>query len=128
MEVANNIQNSTQVNTSSQGSGLSSRSSSTQSVQQEVVKIAQETKAQEQSGTKIDSQEKLEALVDDLNKSLSPLNTSLRFGFDNSSKDFYVSVVEAQTDRLIRRFPAEQAESLLPKMQELTGMLFDIKG
>ena len=100
-----------------------------QCVQQEVVKIAQnEAKAQEVSGSKIDSQEKLEALVDDLNKSLSPINTSLRFGYDNSSEDFYVSVIEAQTDRLIRRFPAEQAQTLLPAMQELTGMLFDVKG
>ncbi len=125
MEVANTITN----NSNPQGSGTQTRSSSTQSVQQEVVKIAQnEAKAQEVSGSKIDSQEKLEALVDDLNKSLSPINTSLRFGYDNSSEDFYVSVIEAQTDRLIRRFPAEQAQTLLPAMQELTGMLFDVKG
>lgn len=123
MEVANTVIN----NSSPQGSGTAVHSK-THSVQQEVAKAVQsETKVQE-STEKIDSQEKLEALVDDLNKSLSPLNTSLRFGFDNRSEDFYVSVIETQTDRLIRRFPAEQAQNLLPAMQELTGMLFDVKG
>jgi flagellar protein FlaG len=29
---------------------------------------------------------------------------------------------------MIRRFPAEQAADFLPKMQEVTGILFDSKG
>jgi flagellar protein FlaG len=52
----------------------------------------------------------------------------LRFGFDNSSKDFYVSVIDTQRNAVLRRFPLEQAEQLLPKMKEVTGILFDIKG
>ncbi|SMP88592.1 FlaG protein, partial [Epsilonproteobacteria bacterium SCGC AD-308-P11] len=32
------------------------------------------------------------------------------------------------TSKIIRRFPAEQAQSFLPKMQEVTGILFDSKG
>jgi hypothetical protein len=29
---------------------------------------------------------------------------------------------------MISRFPAEQATTILPKMQELTGIVFDTKG
>jgi uncharacterized FlaG/YvyC family protein len=29
---------------------------------------------------------------------------------------------------MLRRFPIEQAEQLLPKMQEVNGLLFDQKG
>lgn len=81
-----------------------------------------------QRTTKIDSQEKMDQLIDKLNKSLDPFNTSLRFGFDSQSDDFYVSVIETQTQKVLRRFPAEQAEQLLPKMEEVTGILFDQKG
>jgi len=81
-----------------------------------------------QRTSKVDSQEKMDQLIDKLNKSLNPFNTSLRFGFDNTSEDFYVSVIETQTQKILRRFPAEQAEQLLPKMEEVTGILFDQKG
>ncbi|MGA9046232.1 flagellar protein FlaG [Sulfuricurvum sp.] len=78
--------------------------------------------------SKIDSQEKMDHLVEQLNRSLDPFNTTLKFGFDNSSEDFYVSVIETKSNRMLRRFPVEQAQLLLPKMQELHGILFDEKG
>lgn len=67
-------------------------------------------------------------LVDELNRSLDPFNTSIRFGFDNTSDIFYVSVIETQSNRMIRRFPAEEAQALLPKIQEVNGLLFDERG
>ncbi|MDD2905230.1 MAG: flagellar protein FlaG [Sulfurimonas sp.] len=76
---------------------------------------------------KIDSKEKVQDLVDDLNKAMAPMNTNLKFGVDTNDI-FYVSVIEAQTNKMIRRFPAEQAADFLPKMQEVTGILFDSKG
>ncbi|OHD87884.1 MAG: flagellar biosynthesis protein FlaG, partial [Sulfuricurvum sp. RIFCSPLOWO2_12_43_5] len=78
--------------------------------------------------TKVDSQEQMDKLIDQLNRSLDPFNTSLKFGFDNSSEDFYVSVIETKSNRMLRLFPIEQAEQLLPKMQEVNGLLFDQKG
>lgn len=74
---------------------------------------------------KVSTQEDMDKLIDKLNKSLDPFSTSLRFGYDDS---FYVSVIDTQRNAVLRRFPLEQAEQLLPKMEEVTGMLFDIKG
>jgi len=103
-----------------------------QSVQQmQKAQIHQDKVAQnatEQKTTKIDSQEQMDKLIDQLNQSLNPFNTTLKFGFDNSSEDFYVSVIETKSNRMLRRFPIEQAEALLPKMQEVNGLLFDQKG
>jgi flagellar protein FlaG len=103
-----------------------------QSVQQlQKAQIAQDkvSEADTQSKTnKVSSQKEMEQLIQQLNKSLDPFSTTLRFGFDNTSKDFYVSVIDTQRNAVLRRFPLEQAEQLLPKMQEVTGMLFDIKG
>jgi flagellar protein FlaG len=105
---------------------------STQSVQQmQKVQINQDKVAQinsDEKTSKVDSQEQMDKLIDQLNRSLDPFNTSLRFGFDNSSDDFYVSVIETKSNRMLRRFPLEQAQQLLPKMQEVNGLLFDQKG
>ena len=93
--------------------------------QQSVVKELQEEVSS--SDTKINSKEQVQDLVDNLNKAMQPMNTDLKFGVD-ASDVFFVSVIESQTNKMIRRFPAEQAADFLPKMQEVTGMLFDSKG
>ncbi|MBU0721260.1 flagellar protein FlaG [bacterium] len=80
-----------------------------------------------QSSQKINSKEQVQDLVDQLNKAMAPMNTNIKFGVD-SQDIFYVSVIESETSKMIRRFPAEQAADFLPKMQEVTGMLFDSKG
>ena len=79
------------------------------------------------STPKINSKEQVENLVAELNNAMAPMNTNLRFGVDTDDI-FYVSVVETETSKMIRRFPAEKAADFLPKMQEVTGMLFDSRG
>jgi len=104
----------------------------TQTVQDiQKAQIHQEKLAQKDTDAKtekVGSQEQMDKLIDQLNRSLDPFSTSLRFGFDNASEDFYVSVIDTQRNQVLRRFPLEQAEQLLPKMQEVTGLLFDHKG
>jgi len=105
----------------------------TQQVQQQVQQPKQENVVKElqkevsQTDTKINSKEQVKDLVDQLNKAMAPMNTNLKFGVD-SQDIFYVSVIESETSKMIRRFPAEQAADFLPKMQEVTGILFDSKG
>jgi len=97
----------------------------TQTKQADLVKeIQKESSTSEQ---KINSAKDVENLVKDLNKALAPMNTNLKFGVD-SHDVFFVSVIESETSKMIRRFPAEQAQDFLPKMQEVTGILFDSKG
>ena len=117
----------------SQVSSPEAQGRATQQVQQQiqqpqkvdVVKELQEENVQ--STQKVDTKEQVKDLVDQLNKAMAPMNTNLKFGMD-SQDIFYVSVIEAQTNKMIRRFPAEQAADFLPKMQEVSGMLFDTKG
>lgn len=100
-----------------------------QSVQQlQKAQISQDKASEantEAKTIKASSQKEMDDLISKLNKSLDPFSTSLRFGYDDS---FYVSVIDTQRNAVLRRFPVEQAEQLLPKMQEVTGILFDIKG
>ena len=99
-----------------------------QTQKQSTVEVAK-TMAQEAEnhGTKINSKEDVQDLVNKLNEALAPMSTGIRFGVD-SQDIFYVSVIESETSKMIRRFPAEQAHDFLPKMQEVTGILFDHKG
>lgn len=113
-----------------QVSGMETQGRGTEQVHQtqmqksDVVKQMQDEVSQE---PKIDSKEQVEDLVNQLNKAMAPMNTNLRFGVDRDDI-FYVSVIESETSKMIRRFPAEQAADFLPKMQEVTGILFDSKG
>ncbi|HIC12759.1 MAG TPA: flagellar protein FlaG [Sulfurimonas sp.] len=86
-------------------------------IQQEAVRVEE----------KINSPKDVENLVKELNDTLAPMNTNLKFGVD-AHDVFFVSVIEEQTHKMVRRFPAEQAQDSLPKMQEVTGILFDSKG
>ena len=93
--------------------------------QQNLVKeIQQESKS---TDTKINSEKQVQDLVQQLNEAMAPMNTNIKFGVD-SQDVFYVSVIESETSKMLRRFPAEQAADFLPKMQEVTGILFDTKG
>ncbi|MCF6310709.1 MAG: flagellar protein FlaG [Sulfurimonas sp.] len=99
-------------------------------VQQQTQKVDVVKEIQKESVTssqKINSKEQVQDLVDQLNKAMAPMSTNLRFGVD-SQDVFYVSVIESETSKMIRRFPAEKAAEFLPKMLEVTGMLFDTKG
>ena len=91
----------------------------------EIAKQINEDATKPENG--IETKKDVENLVDELNKALEPMGTNLKFGVD-SQDVFYVSVIEASSNKMIRRFPAEQAQEFLPKMQEVTGILFDSKG
>ena len=122
MEIFNNIakQQSTQIQSEQ-------RSVAAQNVQEvkPKVDVAEQGRADNKPVT---TEKEARELIDSLNKALDPFNTSIRFGFDNSSEVFYVSVIDTSTSDMIRRFPLEQASTLSAKMNEVTGIIFDEKG
>ncbi len=119
----------------SQVSSPEAQGRATQQVQQQTQQVqapkqqdlVEDLQNSSKASPKINSKEEVESLVDDLNKAMAPMNTNLRFGVDKDDI-FYISVIESETSKMIRRFPAEQAADFLPKMQEVTGMLFDSRG
>jgi len=110
-----------------QSQAAEARNANTQNVQQSRVEKKDLVEATQEKSTKIDSKKQVENLVKQLNDALAPMRTDLSFGVDLDDV-FYVAVNESATDKMIRRFPAEQAQGFLEKMQEVTGMLFDTKG
>ncbi|MDX1295792.1 MAG: flagellar protein FlaG [Sulfurimonadaceae bacterium] len=94
-------------------------------LQQQNMNDATRAHANEGQTRKIESEGDMENLVKQMNAALDPFRTSLRFGYDDT---FYVSVIETKSDKIIRRFPVEQAVDILPKIEDLNGFLFDEKG
>ncbi|WP_456401802.1 FlaG family protein [Hydrogenimonas sp.] len=108
--------------TESPGKSVSQPHKTTQnSIQEEARQV--EEKADTQKLKK-----QLQEITDQLNKEMNPLNTSIRFGFDDSVKELYVSVIDTSNDQIIRKIPSEEAMKLAAKMRELVGMIFDKKG
>lgn len=89
--------------------------------------VVQQIQKEEMSPSKFNSQNDVKDLVNKMNDALSPFNTSIKFGVDKQDT-FYVSVVDSQSQKMIRRFPVEEASTFLPKIKELTGIMFDTKG
>ncbi|MDO8455280.1 MAG: flagellar protein FlaG [Sulfurimonas sp.] len=111
----------------SQGRMAKAQQSGQQVEQPKVDLVKEMQQSTTQKAEKINSKEQVDQLVKELNNAMAPMNTNLKFGVDQQDV-FYVSVIEAQTNKMIRRFPAEQAADFLPKMKEVTGILFDSKG
>jgi len=79
------------------------------------------------NSTKLNSKKDVEDLVSSLNDAKLPMNSDIKFGVDRDDI-FYVSVIDEKSDKIIRRFPAEKATTVLDNMNAVTGILFDSKG
>jgi len=124
MDGLTNITNQQQAQTTSINSHEkeSEKVQETQVIKRDLIKEAQEGS----KNIKINSKEDVESLVKELNDAMSPMETNLKFGVDKNDI-YFVSVIDQKTNDIIRRFPAEQAMDFLPKMQEVSGILFDSK-
>ena len=73
------------------------------------------------------NEEEKNQYIKDLNDSLSPLSKYIKFGWDSSSEILYISVIDTKTNEVIRRFPEEEAETIMKKVQDIKGFLYTIK-
>ncbi len=90
--------------------------------------MSNQLKQAEESADTQKLKKQLQEITDQLNKEMDPLNTTIRFGFDDSIDELYVSVIDTASDKEIRKIPSEEAIRLAAKMRELVGMIFDKKG
>jgi flagellar protein FlaG len=89
------------------------------------------TQKTNQTDNKIDKEhlkKELQKLVEELNKAINPLNTSLKFKFNDKIDFLTVEVVDTKKNDVIRKFPSDEALRLMEKMKEVVGILFDKKG
>ncbi len=109
------------------------KAASTESTQHSVAQSSSASSIQKQAdelnkdSEKKDLKQELMKLTENLNKEMNPLNIGVRFGFEDKIGEMSVSVFEKDTDKLIRKFPSDEAVALMTKMREIIGIIFDKK-
>ncbi len=69
--------------------------------------------------------EKVREIAQELNKAMEATNTKLTFVVDQESKKAIVKVVDAETNRVIRQIPSEEAVLVAKKISRMMGILYD---
>ena len=69
--------------------------------------------------------EEVKEAVEQLNQNMAELNTNLRFGYNDKVNTMTVSVLEADSGKVIRQFPSEKVLKMREFFKEAIGMLFD---
>ena len=69
----------------------------------------------------------LERIVKEIEESVGNNNTNLRFRVDEASGRIVVSVVDKETNQVVRHIPSEEVMKLARVMDRLQGLLFNGK-
>ncbi|WP_305857428.1 flagellar protein FlaG [Balneatrix alpica] len=99
-------------------------SQSNQALQKEA---ADPKKMQDKAEPAEDSQT-LKVAVDDINRIVEAQNRQLRFNMDESSGKPVITVLDSETDKVIREIPSEEVRRLASRVRELQQELGQATG
>ncbi|UYZ14005.1 flagellar protein FlaG [Brevibacillus sp. WF146] len=73
------------------------------------------------------SKEQILKGIDSLNKFIQTTSTHLKFTFHEKLNEYYVQIVDDQTNEVIREVPSKKILDMVAKMHEMIGLLIDEK-
>ena len=73
------------------------------------------------------SKEKVQEMVEGLNQFLQPTHTSIHFEYHEKLNEYYVKVIDDQTDETIREIPSKKLLDFYAAMTEFVGIMVDKK-
>ena len=97
---------------------ISSTVSSEETVASNVVESSQKNAPSENT---------IKQAVSDINKKINP-NTIARYGFHEETNRVTIKIVDKNSDKVIKEFPAEETLDMIAKVWELAGVFLDEKG
>lgn len=71
--------------------------------------------------------EQARKLTESMNRFLETASTQLRFKFHDELKEYYVTIVNPQTDEVVREIPSKKLMDFHAAMRDLVGLLVDRK-
>ncbi|MEC3882772.1 flagellar protein FlaG [Halobacillus sp. HZG1] len=74
-----------------------------------------------------DQKEKLIKATDSMNEILKKLETSLRFQFHEKLEEYYVTIVDNQTEQVIKEIPPRKMLDMYASIIESIGIMVDDK-
>jgi len=66
-------------------------------------------------------------LVDNLNKFLNPIQTSLHFELHEKLNEYYVTIVDSNTKEIVREIPPKKLLDIYAALAEQLGLIVDKK-
>ena len=83
--------------------------------------------SQDKVGNNPPSDSTIRQAISDINKKINP-NTIAEYGFHEETNRVTIRIVDKDTDKTIKEFPAEETLDMIAKVWELAGMFLDEKG
>ncbi|WP_203245962.1 flagellar protein FlaG [Sporosarcina beigongshangi] len=71
--------------------------------------------------------DKAKQMTDSMNTFLASANTQLRFKFHDKLNEYYVTIIDSNTDEVIREIPSKKLMDIHAAMREFVGLLVDRK-
>jgi len=85
--------------------------------------VEQNVQEEEQLVSKV----KMHQVVDSLNEIFEINNKSLKFVYHDGLKEYYVQLVNSETDEVVKEIPQKKLLDAYYEMQKLVGMIVDEK-
>ncbi|GEB31391.1 flagellar protein FlaG [Brevibacillus parabrevis] len=73
------------------------------------------------------SKSNLQAEIAGINKWLQSTNTHVKFTLHEDLNEYYVQIINDQTNEVIREIPSKKMMDMVAKMHEMIGLLVDEK-
>lgn len=105
-------------------SGGAEASQSNQALQKE----ATDPKKMQDKAEPAEDSQSLKVAVDDINRIVEAQNRQLRFNMDESSGKPVITVLDSETDKVIREIPSEEVRRLASRVRELQQELGQATG
>lgn len=111
------------VNTTEAENAGSSIASQVVTVQEKSSGNGESSKGKGQEDRKEPTNEQIKKAVEDLNKKMK--NTSCEFGIHDATNRVTIKIVDKDSDKVIKEFPAEETLDMIAKAWELAGLMVD---
>lgn len=73
------------------------------------------------------SDKTIKQAISDINKKINP-NTIAEYGYHEKTNRVTIIIVDKDSDKVIKEFPAEETLDMIAKVWELAGMFLDERG
>jgi len=102
----------------------SSKSMNTITIKQNQANIIEQNVQDEEQ---VVSKEKMHQVVDSINEIFEINNKSLKFVYHEGLKEYFVQLVDSETDEVVKEIPPKKLIDAYYEMQKLVGMIIDEK-
>ena len=71
--------------------------------------------------------DKAKKMTESMNRFMESTNTNLRFQYHEELKEYYVTIVDSQTNEVVKEIPSKKLMDIYAAMRDFLGVLVDHK-